>query len=88
MIYTRKDHVTLKLIEEMAGFPNTPFRCHISNRQLSERLGISVSGAAARFRRLEELGVIEIHYDMTVDAGRNVMRSIVVTTIPDSPWGF
>lgn len=80
MIYTENDHETVLFLRERAGWENPPFTVTVTNRDVAERFGLTISGGAARLSRLERLGVAEFTYEPT--EGGQIVRRITIDFIP------
>lgn len=86
--YTANDHKTFLVLWQRSGMGPVPFELSMSNSELASKLGIGVSGAASRMKRLEELGVVDLLYESDPAYGRIIVRRIIVKEKPMAPWGF
>lgn len=80
MIYTENDHETVMFLRERAEWSDTPFTVSVTNRDVADRFGLTISGGAARLSRLERLGVADFTYE-PVEGGQ-IIRRITITVLP------
>lgn len=82
--FTNRDADTLEAILESTDEPG--HGTTVSNRLLGKLLGISPGAAAARVKRLVEMGLIQVAYDASIETGRVNRRTIWVYKVPTRPW--
>lgn len=82
-LYTPNDYKALAVLEERAT-PGEWFE--YSNSALAKKLGLQIGAAAARIYRLEEMGLIQVHYQFDERTGRLIKRSLRVIKVPPAPW--
>jgi DNA-binding Lrp family transcriptional regulator len=85
MNYTVKDHKTLRAIIG-DGDPQLGQEYDLSNKELAERLGLSVGAAASRLFRLDQMGVVGLSYVTSPRTGKFLRRIITVRQVPPAPW--